>query len=87
MHAGQVRLQLWRNLRQTLNTDPEHGKQNYHTGSATHRKKVRLWQALAILSADLPEQELEGCIAACWRVCEVCWQHLLDTAMPTLPML
>eukprot|EP00884_Botryococcus_braunii_P009942 jgi/Botrbrau1/1894/Bobra.0005s0010.1 len=55
--AGGLGRALWGVLLEDAFSDPELSKAKYAAGSSTHRKKVRLWQALCVLSRFVAEEQ------------------------------
>ena len=44
---------------------------NYQINSAVHKAKLRIWQALAVLSAFIPHEEVQEAIAQLWPILQV----------------
>lgn len=71
--AGALGLSLWQQLLSKASTDPALSAPNYQVNSAIHRAKVRLWQALAVLSAFIPQgpATTEGATDQLWPYLQV----------------
>lgn len=63
---------LWRSLFTHACTHAELAKGACVVGTATHRLRVRAWQALAVLSAFVEPSEAGGVVGRLWELLKVC---------------
>jgi len=57
--GSEVCRRLWDRLLQVARTDKALSKGNYMHGGALHKRKLRLWQAIATLCPVVPDEDLE----------------------------
>lgn len=67
MYADQLGQSLYRSLLE----EPVIQVVNYQINSAVHRAKLRTWQALAVLSAFIPDAETHAAVACLWPLLQV----------------
>ncbi len=63
--------ELGQSLYASLLAEPVLQVVNYQINSAVHRSKVRIWQALAVLSAFIPGGHVQHALAQLWPLLQV----------------